>query len=313
MKSMHELSIITVNYNGLNDTEKLIDSLQTYIPGAFELIVVDNGSVQNEAIVLQQKYPFIKAIRSEKNRGFAGGNNLGIREATGAYFLFINNDTYLIDDSILKLVDRFKERPDLGGISPKIMFADEKLGIQFSGYTPLSKITLINRSIGYMEQDFGYYNSPYATPYLHGAAMMISRVAIEKAGIMPEIYFLYYEELDWSLQLRRSGYELEYNPVAIVYHSESRSTGVNSPLKVYYMTRNRLLFACRNLQGIYRWLSIIYQFVIPIPGNTIKGLLKRRFDLVKAIAKGVIDFFKIKDKKSRQRYTSPDSGKSNIS
>ena len=224
MKQQPELSIITVNYNGMKDTEGMIESLRNYLSIPYELIVVDNGSRINEAALLQEKYPYIKAIRSEENLGFAGGNNLGIREAAGSYLFFLNNDTFVLDDSIPRLIGAMKQQPRLGGISPKILFADTREGIQFAGYTPLSRVTLRNHLVGYREPDAGQHDTLRITPYLHGAAMLIRREAIEKAGMMPEMYFLYYEELDWSLQIRRQGYELKYHPAATIYHRESRST-----------------------------------------------------------------------------------------
>lgn len=293
MNSQPELSIITVNYNGKEDTEKLIESLRNYLSIPYELIVVDNGSLENEAAVLQKKYPFLKTIRSEQNLGFAGGNNLGIRHAVGNYLFFLNNDTFVQDDSISRLIDRMILNPFLGGISPKIMFADAEGGIQFAGYTPLSRITLRNRIIGYREQDSGQYHEPRPTPYLHGAAMFIRRKAIEQAGLMPEIYFLYYEELDWSLQIRRRGFELEYNPSVTVYHRESSSTGHDSPLKAFYMTRNRLLFAQRNLNGCDRILSIGYQLTIALPKRLMQALVKGRFTLAKAVIRGCLVFFRM--------------------
>lgn len=293
MKGQPELSIITVNYNGREDTGKLVESLRNCLSIPYELIVVDNGSVENEAVDLQKKYPFLKTIRSERNLGFAGGNNLGISRATGDYLLFLNNDTFVQDDFISLLIDRMKFNPLLGGISPKIIFADEQGGIQFAGYMPMSRITLRNRLIGYREKDSGQYDKPHSTPYLHGAAMLIRREAIEQAGMMPEIYFLYYEELDWSLQIRRKGYELEYNPSVTVYHRESSSTGQDSPLKAFYMTRNRLLFAQRNLNGCNRILSIGYQLTIAIPKRLVQVLLKGRFALTKAVVRGCMAFFRM--------------------
>lgn len=294
MKSQPELSIITVNYNGRKDTEILVESLLNHLAIPYELIVVDNGSMKNEAIALQEKYPFLKTIRSERNLGFAAGNNLGIREASGNYLFFINNDTFVRDDSISRLVNIMEQQPLLGGISPKILFADAKGGIQFAGYTPLSRITLRNRLIGYREEDAGQYDEPHPTPYLHGAAMLIRREAIERAGMMPEIYFLYYEELDWSLRIRQQGYELEYHPSATIYHSESSSTGQNSPLKAYYLTRNRPLFAHRNLNRRDRFLSIGYQFTIAIPRGWIRALFSGEFASAKAIIRGGRDFFRIR-------------------
>ena len=293
MKGRPDLSIITINYNGRKDTERLIESLRNYLFISYELIVVDNGSVENEAAYLRKQYPFLKTIRTERNLGFAGGNNLGIRQATGHYLFFLNNDTFVRDDSISLLIEAMKLNPLLGGVSPKIMFADAEGGIQFAGYTSLSRITLRNRLIGYRETDSGQYDEPRPTPYLHGAAMLIRREAIEQAGMMPEIYFLYYEELDWSLQIRRQGYELEYNPSATVYHRESSSTGQDSPLKAFYMTRNRLLFAQRNLNGDNRILSICYQLTVAAPKRLIQALVKGRFILVKAIVRGCLAFFRI--------------------
>lgn len=288
-----ELSIITVNYDGMKDTEALIESLRDNLSVSYELIVVDNGSKKNEAILLQEKYPFIKAIRSEKNLGFAGGNNLGISEASGSYLFFLNNDTFVQDDSISRLTGMMKHEPLLGGISPKILFADKEGGIQFAGYTPLSRITLRNSLIGYREQDVGQYDVVHPTPYMHGAAMLVRREAIERAGKMPEVYFLYYEELDWSVQIRRAGYLLEYHPTSTVYHRESSSTGQDSPLKMYYMTRNRLLFARRNLTGWGRLLCIVYQVAIAVPKGVMVSISRKKFTLAKASIKGCIDFFRM--------------------
>jgi GT2 family glycosyltransferase len=100
MRQKSNISIITVNYNGRKDTKALIESLQNHLFIPYELIVVDNGSQENEAALLQELFPTIHAIRSNTNRGFAGGNNLGIQEATGKYLLFLNNDVIIKNDSI---------------------------------------------------------------------------------------------------------------------------------------------------------------------------------------------------------------------
>lgn len=289
-----ELSIITVNYNGFADTVQLIESIQTHLAIPYELIVVDNGSMADEADMLKHQFPNIKVIRSDRNLGFAGGNNLGIEHATADFLLFINNDTYVKDNSFIHLVERMKKESVLGGISPKILFADQEKLIQFAGYTPLSPVTLRNRLIGFKEQDSGQYDHPISTPYLHGAAMLIRREAIEKVGGMPEIYFLYYEELDWSVQLRRAGYRLEYNPAAVVCHKESSSVGQESPLKAFYMTRNRMLFAKRNLSSFHRFLSIAYQISLVLPKNVFHCLLKGNSDLAVAMMKGCVAFIRMK-------------------
>lgn len=287
-----KVSIITVNYNGYDDTCALIESIPLN-DKSLEVIVVDNASRINEAEKISAKYPLVKTIRSEQNLGFAGGNNLGIKEASGDYLFFINNDTYLKDFNISALIDRLNSSDEIGMVCPKIRFAWENNPIQFAGYTPLSRITLRNKAIGYNEQDKGQYNEDHPTPYAHGAAMMAKREAIEKVGVMPECYFLYYEELDWSIMFRRAGFQIWYEPACTVFHKESRSTGVNSPLKAYYITRNRLLFISRNEKSNIRFASYIYIIAVVALRDIIKYLSKGQFRQINATIKGIFHFFKI--------------------
>ena len=285
------LSIITINYNGLKDTCELIDTLPLE-DDSIEVIVVDNASKEDEATQIEQRYPQVKVIRSEKNLGFAGGNNLGIQAAQGKYLFFLNNDTILRPQTsdLRPLITRLESSEQIGMVCPKIKFSWGNNPIQFAGYTPLSKITLRNRSIGCGEQDNGQYNTPHPTPYAHGAAMMIKREVIEKAGLMPECYFLYYEELDWSMMIRRAGYDIWYEPASTIYHKESQTTGQNSPLRTYYITRNRLLFAKRNINSPQKYLTYLYLIGIVALRDIIKYTFQRRPNLAKATLKGLYDF-----------------------
>ena len=287
------LSIITINYNGLKDTCELIDTLPLN-DETIEVIVVDNASTQDEATELEKRYPLIIVIRSDKNLGFAGGNNLGIQAAKGKYLFFINNDTILSQPSALSLlITRLESSAQIGMVCPKIRFTWGKQLIQYAGYTPLSKITLRNKSIGFGEKDNGQYDTPYPTPYAHGAAMMVKQEVIEKAGVMPECYFLYYEELDWSLMIRRAGYEIWYEPSCTIFHKESQTTGQQSPLKAYYITHNRLLFAQRNINGGKKYLTYLYLIGIVSVRDILKYLCKGHINMAKAVMKGIKDFFKL--------------------
>ena len=310
MQAEYKLSFITVNYNGLEDTCALIDSIIS-LQIQSEVIVVDNGSKTNEAAIISQRYPTpsgsllpcVTAIRSEENLGFAGGNNLGIKSATGDFLFFINNDTVIDDvtkglskhdgehfDKIELLIRRMESDPNIGMICPKIRFFWEPQPIQFAGYTPLTTITMRNSAIGFNEMDNGQYNTAHPTPYAHGAAMLVSRKALQHAGMMPECYFLYYEELDWSVMFRRAGFTIWYDPGLTIYHKESKSTGQNSPLRTYYITRNRLLFARRNLSCWQRPLTYLYLIGLVMSRDIIKYITQRRFDLMKAAFAGVRDF-----------------------
>ncbi|MEG1759212.1 MAG: glycosyltransferase family 2 protein [Alistipes sp.] len=290
------VSIISVNYNGLTLTCALIDSLRAHLTLPFELIVVDNGSRENEAAVLRQKYPEITVLRSDRNLGFAGGNNLGLRVARGEYVFLLNNDTELEEDTLGFLCETLRTRPEVGAVCPKIRFFNPPRLIQFAGYTPLSQITLRNALIGFNSPDNGSFDTPHDTPYAHGAAMMVRRSILAQVGLMPECYFLYYEELDWSVRITEKGYKIAYDPRCTVYHKESGTTGQQSPLRTFYITRNRLLFGWRNRHGVVRYLAVLYQIGVVIPKNILVTLLHGRRDLMRATWRGVGAFFLLKNK-----------------
>ena len=259
-----------------------------------EVIVVDNASKQDEASIISERFPLVIVIRSNQNLGFAGGNNLGIKEAKGKYILLINNDTYFKDFNIDSIIKRLESSDKIGIVCPKLRFAWGNNPIQFAGYTPLTSITVRNLAIGFGEEDHGQYDTAHPTPYAHGAAMLIKREALEKVGLMPECFFLYYEEIDWSMMFTRNGYEIWFDPACTVFHKESQTTGQNSPLRTYYITRNRLLLVKRNYKGINKYLSYIYLIGIVATRDIIKYTLKGRFDLVKAVIKGLWDFINSK-------------------
>ena len=272
----------------MEDTIALIESVP--FNENMEVIVVDNASKNQEADTIAQRYPQIKVIRSERNLGFAGGNNVGIQAARGKYLFLINNDTIFKEFNIQALIGRMESTPAIGIVCPKIRFAWDNTPLQFGGYSKLSRITVRNHAIGCNEDDRGQYEIAHPTPYAHGAAMMILRDAIEKVGLMPECYFLYYEELDWSMMFTRAGYQIWYEPKCTIYHKESQSTGQGSPLRTYYLTRNRLLLVQRNPQEFNKTLAYIYLICIVALRDILKYTFMGRFGLLKATVRALWHF-----------------------
>ena len=283
-----EASIITINYNGLEDTCALIETIP--FNENMEVIVVDNASKNQEADTIARRYPQVKVIKSERNLGFAGGNNLGIQAAQGKYLFLVNNDTIFKEFNIQALIDRMKSSPYIGIVCPKIRFAWGNNPIQYTGYSRLSRVSVRNHAIGYNEEDQGQYETAHPTPYAHGAAMFIRRDAINKVGLMPDCYFLYYEELDWSMMFAHTGYQVWYEPKCTIYHKESQATGQNSPLRTYYLTRNRLFLVRRNPQEFNKPLAYIYLIGIVAPRDIAKYTFSARFDLLKATLRALKDF-----------------------
>ena len=288
---MIEISIITINYNGLADTCALFETIT--FKENLEVIVVDNASrnQKEETDTIAKRFPQVKVIKSKHNLGFAGGNNLGIQAAQGKYLFFVNNDTIFKDFNIQALIDRLESSPTIGIVCPKIRSAWGSNPIQFTGYTHLSPITVRNRALGFGEEDQGQYDTPHPTPYAHGAAMLVKREAIDKVGLMPECFFLYYEELDWSMMFTRAGYEIWYEPQCTIFHKESQATGQNSPLRTYYIVRNRLLLVKRNWHGVTKYLSYAYLLGAVGLRDIIKNAITGKWDLLKATTDGLRDFY----------------------
>lgn len=282
------VSIITVNYNQCKVTEELLQSLQDINYPNIEIIVVDNASPSCNPDILLKKHPNIKLIKNKVNLGFAGGNNVGIRASKGEYLLFINNDTEVPPNFIEPLVKLLCQNKTIGMVSPKIKFYWDKNIIQYAGYKKMNRFTMRNTTIGMYEKDSDKFNYISETEAGHGAAMMVPTEVVRKVGLMPEIYFLYYEELDWSEMIKRAGYKIYYQPKSVIYHKESISTGKNSPLKTYYSTRSRVLFTRRNLKRFPKTISILFQYLISFPKNSITFLGKGQFQHFKVYVKALL-------------------------
>lgn len=286
---MKTVSIITVNFNQPGVTLDFLKSVKKYtIVDQIELILVDNGSREDHHNAYLEMYPGLVYIRSEKNLGFAGGNNLGIKIATGNYLLLLNNDTEITENLIEVLLDEFKQRPEIGLLSPLILYFDEPDVVQYAGYTPMNYLTCRNQTIGHMEKDKGQYNKDSReTGYCHGAAMMCRRNDLKKVGLMAEQFFLYYEELDWCERFKRAGQKIWFTGRAKIYHKESMSVGKESSIKTYFMTRNRLLFIRRNTGFINTALFSLFYMSVACPKQIFGYWKKGRNDLTKWVFKGL--------------------------
>ncbi|MDH5379529.1 MAG: glycosyltransferase family 2 protein [Cyclobacteriaceae bacterium] len=284
------ISIITINYNSSLMTAELIESVEDHSYANFEIIVIDNGSNKEDPTWLKKKYPKIILINSEKNRGFAGGNNLGVSYATGEYYFFLNNDTLLTKEPIEPILNIIANS-QVGIVSPKIKFHNTNL-IQYAGNSDVNKLTGRSKRKGYKEVDHGQYDNNYPTSSVHGAAMMISRENFNRVGKIPEAYFLYYEELDWCEQIKKMGLEIWYVGKYSVLHKESMSIGKNSPMKTYYMTRSRILFMRRNSTGISKVFGLLFLGLISFPKNILFLLLRKEYSNISAVVKAIIWNFK---------------------
>lgn len=281
------VSIISVNYNQVDVTCDLLSSLRKISYPNIEIIIVDNASPSEDPAPLKERYPEITLIQSNKNLGFAGGNNLGIRAAKGDYLLFINNDTEVESDFLEPMIELFESDPKIGMISPKIRFHHTPDTIQYAGYTPMNPYTFRQNLIGYRKKDVGQFEDIRETYSIHGAAMMVPAKVVKEVGLMAEQYFLYYEEHDWATRIKKAGYKIFYQPRSLVYHKESISTGKESPLKIYYIARNRIVYARRNSSASVLWLNVLYFYTVALVKNSFDYIFRGDFKLLSAYWRGL--------------------------
>jgi len=282
------VSFISINYNQSAVTLEFLESLTHLTYPNYEVIIVDNASPSDNPDIIKEKYPDVILIKSSENLGFSGGNNLGILHSKGKYLLFINNDTEVEPNLLEPMVEAFENDETLGMISPKIIFhhhKKEKL-MQYAGGVGINYIKGTGPFFGYGEIDTGQYQTSY-TQLIHGAAVMVPRALMKTVGVWPDIYFLYYEEIDWSEHFKRLGYKLKFIAESTVYHKESLSIGKATPIRIYYMNRNRQLFIRRNGGFIQFVLASIYFYFASVPKSTLSFLLTGKFKLLASLWKAI--------------------------
>ena len=263
MPKMKKIAVVTVNYNTEEDTKALLVSLEKIKTHNFSLciIVVDNGSKKVFTLDKKEEKQQITLIRLEDNTGFAGGYNIGIKEALkmgSEYVLIVNNDTITDPDLVYKLVAILENDPEIGITVPKIYFSkgrefhknkytEKDLGKVFwyaGGYTDWNNIKSIHRGVD--EIDRGQYDSNEEIDFATGCCILFRKEIFEKVGFFDERFFLYFEDADLSERIKKAGYKIYYVPAAVLYHNNASSSGgAGNKLQDYFITRNQMLFGMK--------------------------------------------------------------------
>jgi len=216
----------------------------------------------------------------------------------------LNNDTEVEKDFLEPLVEKMENDPKIGIVSPKIRFFHSPDTLQYVGYEPINPITQRGGAKGFGEKDKGQYEEDVEASYGHGAAMMIPMKVIKEVGLMADVFFLYYEELDWAHRIRNAGYKIYYVHNSLIYHKESISTGGRvSSLRAYYMTRNRILYLRRNFFGFTYFLALVYQMLVAIPKNALTSAFRGGPKYIRAYNKGV--FWHLYNIRAKKVHVSP--------
>lgn len=258
---MPNIFVSIVNYNGKKNTLSCLSYLNKLKKENFnlEVVVIDNASKEIFNVNKDEYDNFkLKIIRSEKNLGFSGGQNLGIKyalENMADYIVILNNDVIIDSNLLVELLKTFDKEKDCGLVSPKIYFAkgfefhknryqEKDLGkVIWYGGGKMDWQNIIGFHRGVDEVDNGQYQVLEETDFTSGCCMMIKKEVFEKIGFFDEKYFLYYEDNDLNQRAKKQGFKSYYQPNAFLWHLNAGSTGGSgSKLQDYYITRNRILF-----------------------------------------------------------------------
>jgi len=260
--------IIVVNWNGGQVTLDCLASLHSISYSNHVIVLVDNGSTDGVVQAVRTVSQRVKIIENGKNLRFAGGNNVGIRYALeeGAHsVLLLNNDTTVAPDFLAPLVRRITDNPAIGMVSPKIYYHDAPSRIWFAG-GEVSFWSGTMRHTGIREADKGQFDVARPIEYATGCCVLVRREAIEQAGMLDESYFMYTEDADWSMRVRKTGFSVYYEPAARVWHKLSVSAGGHLSL---FKMRNKFI---SNLRFFSRYASWYHWFVFPWANIMMNGV-----------------------------------------
>jgi GT2 family glycosyltransferase len=259
------LSIIIVNYNTFKLTTQCIQSIFGHTNNVqFEIILVDNGSSECNPNLFIQQFPEIQLIKSIENLGFSKGNNLGIKQSKGDFILLLNSDTKLKNNAIKTILDYLLSHPKAGVVSSKLIFPDGKHqsacqrfpSIRFQLFELLRLQKLFKGVSGkILLGAFFDHNTNIEVDWVWGTCFLFRREILKRmpGGRLNEEFFMYSEDMQWCMDIKRQGYQIHYCADAEVIHYMGGSSGNKSEL----MKRNNALFLRNNFTFIHRWSIIL--------------------------------------------------------
>ena len=225
-RRLPKVSIVTLNWNTLNDTVECLESLQKVTYPNFEVAVVDNGSANNEAKTLKERFgDFIRVIENDKNYGFAKGCNIGMADALKRgtdYALLLNNDTIVAPDFLDEMMKVVLSDGNIGIAGGKIYLYGERDRVWFAG--GLVKIGGERIPFRQAEKDLGQFEEVVECGWIIGCLMLISRDVIEKVGMFDEKFFFGGEDLDLCMKAEHAGYRIVWVPKCKIWHKEFLSS-----------------------------------------------------------------------------------------
>ena len=262
-----DLSVVVVSYNVRDLLRGCLRSVRESLalsPGlAAEVWVVDNASTDGSAAMVAREFPEVRLVAQAGNPGFAAANNEAIRQSAGRCVLLLNPDTVVLRDALGAMVRFLDARPDVGGLAAKLLNPDGSrqhscfrfptLAQSFLDFFPLNHRLIDSRLNGrYPLRDSG---RPFAIDHPLGACFAVRREVIQRVGLLDEGFFMYCEEIDWALRMRRAGWPIYCLPTAEVVHYGGQSTRQFRSRMFVELYRSRFRLFRKHYGPLYLWAA----------------------------------------------------------
>jgi len=266
MKPAPEICVIIPHYNGEAILRDCLDSLYRTTAMPLEVLLVDNASTDNSAAMVKSEFPQTRILSLEKNLGFAGGCNAGIRAAQTPYVLILNNDTIHQQGWIEELYHKIRSAEDIAAVQPKLLSYQNQDQFDYSGACG-GEMDLFGfpytrgRIFEYIEADHKQYDALEDTIFwASGTAFLARRELLLEAGLFDEEFFAHMEEIDLQWRLQLMGYRIVIEPQSVIWHRSGYTLSAESPLKKYLNHRNSLFMFLAN----YRLFLTLYLLPVRI-------------------------------------------------
>lgn len=311
---VRSLAAVIVNWNGGDHTLRCLDSLRQASLRPALVIVVDNGSTDGSVSRIQERFPEVVVIEAKENRGYAGGNNLGIEFAMsrGAdAVLLLNNDIELDEECVAKLAAELGA-DRVGAVGPLVLFPSgpkQRPRIWAAGGEVTHREN-VSRLRGNGAEQNGRFTEPEAVDYLPGCAILIKRSVLERIGLLDESFFCYMEDVDYGRRIEEAGFENRFVPAARAIHDASASTGGGyTPGRKYMNAVNSVRYLRRH-PSARGWFGFVVFDVLLWPLCLANAIVKGRPSAAFAKLRGLFDGLRgvTVTKEHVARYVQPEEG-----
>ncbi|CAG0937503.1 N-acetylglucosaminyl-diphospho-decaprenol L-rhamnosyltransferase [Thermoflexales bacterium] len=285
-------ALVVLNWRNAAGTVACLDSLKNITTPDVAVIVVDNGSGDDSVSVIRQRHPDLTLLETGANLGYAGGNNVGIRYALehGAAAVGVLNNDALADPAFLQPLLATSQHASHNAILTSMICETEEPEIIWALGGRINWKTAASQLLHAGEQRAAWKDcAPHTVDFAIGTALLAPRQVWEKAGLIDESFFLYYEETDWCVRAQRLGIPSVAVPASCVWHEAGAGGGRTSPQVTYYMTRNALRFLRRNLAGRRRILPL-FRVALRAHWHVLGDVRRGQTTRARARMGGVYDF-----------------------